>query len=148
MPLLIAVPPCLVAFVFYKANHKAISIPVDMQHMCMNNIFQSCHEIPLKTQKSTCKKKLFTFLPQKQPTNLFVNITAQLLLTNNTYIPLVCLLGGNVLPDALRELLEILEGTELHGILAHAEEMLKRNLGLLVRQVLKTHCLPLISPSV
>jgi hypothetical protein len=107
MQLLIAVQPHLVASAFYKEKHKAICIPVAMQNMFMHNIFLSYHEIPLKTQISTCKKELFTFLPQKQLTNLFVNIKAHLLPTNNTYIPLLCLLVGNLLPDALCDLLEV-----------------------------------------
>ncbi len=125
MPLLIAVSPHLVTFAFYKAKHKTIGIPVDMQNMCMHNIFQSCHDIPLKikTQKSMCKKELFTFLPQKQLTNL-LNIEAHLLLTNNTYIPLLCLLSCRVLPDALRDLLEVFEETGLHGKLTHPKRCL------------------------
>jgi hypothetical protein len=42
------------------------------------------------------------------------------------------LLLGNVLPDALCELLDVFKEIGLHGMIAHAEEMLKCTLGLLV----------------
>ena len=58
----------------------------------------------------------------------------------------MCLLVGNVLPDALCELLEDFKETALNGILAHAEEMLKHTLELLVQQVSKAHSLPLTFP--
>ena len=52
-PLLVAVPLSLVAFVFYKEKHKAISIPLNVKNVCMNYIFGLHHEIPLEAPKST-----------------------------------------------------------------------------------------------
>ena len=87
MPLLVAVTPSLVAFAFYKAKHKGISIPLNMQNVCMNHIFGSRHEIPLKAKKSTCKNEFFTFLLQKELANIFVDVETHLLLPNNGAFP-------------------------------------------------------------
>jgi hypothetical protein len=72
MPLLVAVKPNLAAFTFYNAKHKGIGILLNVLNVCMNHIFESGHEIPLKAQKSMCKNELFAFLLQKELANLFV----------------------------------------------------------------------------
>ena len=131
MPLLVAVTPGLVAFAFYKAKHKGIGILLNVLNECMNHIFGSSHEIPLKAQKSMCKNELFAFLLQKELANLFVDIQTHLLLPSNVCVTLKFPLIGNVIPDALRELLEVIE-IGLHIIFAHAEEMFQCTLTLLV----------------
>ncbi len=101
MPLLVPVMPGLVTFVFDKAKHKGISIPLNVQNVCMNHIFRSHDEIPLKAQKNTCKNELFAFLLQKKLTNLFVDVKTHLLLPNNVCVTLKFLLIGNVTLDVL-----------------------------------------------
>jgi hypothetical protein len=55
MPLLVAVTPGLVPFSFYKAKHKGIGIPLNVQNVCMNHIVGLRHEIPLKKKKAHAK---------------------------------------------------------------------------------------------
>ena len=74
------------------------------------------------------KNKLFTFLLHEQLTNLFIHVESQPLLSDNGDIPFLYLLVGNVSPDALRELLEVIKEIQLHGIFAHAEQMLESTL--------------------
>ena len=79
-----------------------------------------------------------------QIANHFVHVKSHLLLSNNGNITFAYFLIGNVSPDALRELLEVVEEIRLHGILAHAEEMLESTLRLLVRCVRELQHLPLM----
>jgi hypothetical protein len=101
MPLLVTVPPSLVAFAFYKIEQKAIGNPLNVQHVSTNNIFGSRHEIPLENPKYTWKCKLIPFLLQKKLTNLSVDVESHLLLPDNSHVPLNYLLVGNMTPDAL-----------------------------------------------
>jgi hypothetical protein len=80
MPLLLAVMPGLVAFAFYKAKHKGICIPLNVQNVCMNHIFGSRNEIPLEGQKilakmnslpSSFKKSSRIFLYMSKPIFFF-----------------------------------------------------------------------------
>ncbi len=100
MPFLVTVPPGVVAFALYKSKHKTFSIPLNMENVCIHNIFGLCHKIPFKAQKSMGNNKLFPFLLQKELTYLFVNIGDVTL--NNL---LVC----NVTPDVFGELLQVLK---------------------------------------
>jgi hypothetical protein len=130
MPPLIAVLPRLVTFAFHKAKNNTISIQVNVQNACIHTILGSRHQIPLQSHKCTSKYTLFPFLLQKLLADLLVDFKAYLLLPNHRHIPFQDLLFGNVLSDALRELVEVIEEIRLHGILAHAEKMLESTLRL------------------
>jgi hypothetical protein len=139
MPLLIAILPRLVTFAFHKAKDKTISIPVNVQNVRVNNIIGSRHQIPLQSHKCMRKYILFPFLLQKLLTYLLVDVESYLLLPNHCHIPFQDFLVGDVPSDALRELLEVVEEIRLHGIFAHAEEMLESTLRLLVGCIAKGH---------
>ena len=133
MPLLVAVPASLVAFAFYESKHNAVGIPLNAKNVRVHKIFRSRHQVPLEAQKSTRKNELFPFLLQKKLANLFVDIETHLLLINYTHVPLNYLLVSNVMPDALRELLEVLEEIRIHSIIAYPKQMLEHTRTLLVR---------------
>ena len=139
MPLLIAILPHLITFAFHKVKDKTISIPVSVQNVHVHNILRSRHQIPLNSHKCTSKYTLFPFLLQKLLAFLLVDVETHLLLPNHHCIPFLDLLVGDVPSDALRELLEVVKDIRLHGILAHAEEMLESTLRLLVGCIAKGH---------
>jgi hypothetical protein len=55
MPHLIAVPPRLVRFAFYKTKCQAIIFPCDMEEMSVNNVVAPRHQIPFQDQKTAGK---------------------------------------------------------------------------------------------